>query len=264
MLTLGAIVPHSPLLVPNIGKEKRDLLANTLRAYREVEERMYTAGIETLVIISPHARSFSDAFAANLSPSYRGSLADFGDHETTASADCDLALIDELRTDIRDQKMSPLALTTCADLDFATTIPLLLLTRHLKTFGLVPISPSNLSPRAHADFGAALRKTIDRTTKRVAVIASADLSHKLEARSPEGASVEGPAFDATIRNKTQTGDLDAIVAMDAEAVESAGQCGYRPILMLLGCFSGIRVETTELSYESPFGVGYLTSLIEPM
>lgn len=263
MLALGAIVPHSPLLAPNIGKDKRDLLTQTLRAYRELEERMYTMGIETLVIISPHAPSFNDAFSANLSPRYQGSLADFGDHETVAHAQCDLRLLDDIRADLRNAKDLPFGLTTSETLDYGFTIPLLFLTRHLKAFRLVPIAPSRLSARAHADFGVMIRASIERTNKRVAVIASADLSHRLNSHSPEGASVEGPAFDATIRSKTQALDIDALIAMDAEAVEASGQCGYRPILMLLGCFGGMQARATELAYEAPFGVGYLTMMIEP-
>jgi aromatic ring-opening dioxygenase LigB subunit len=263
MLTLGAIVPHSPLLAPNIGKEKRDALTETLRAYREREERMYTAGVETHIIISPHAPAFPDAFSANLSPAYRGTLAAFGDHETEAHDVCDLLLIEEMQLQLRRMKHLPFVLTTSEELDYAFTIPLLFLTRHLKSFRIIPLSPSLLTSQAHADFGSALRDILDESATRIAVIASADLSHKLDARSPSGASVEGPAFDAMIRSKTGTMDLDALIAMDADAVTAAGQCGYRPILMLLGCFQGMNVHATELAYEAPFGVGYLTTLIEP-
>ncbi len=263
MITLGAIVPHSPLLAPNIGKEKRDALAETLRAYRELEERMYTSGIETLILISPHAPAFPDAFSANLAPTYRGTLTAFGDHETETRAPCDLLLLDEIQTRLRGNEQTPFVLTTSEELDYAFTIPLLFLTRHLKSFRIIPIAPSLLSAQAHADFGVALQQTLDASTSRIAIIASADLSHKLETRSPGGASVEGPAFDATVRSKTAAMDLDALIAMDADAVTAAGQCGYRPILMLMGCFRGINARATELAYEAPFGVGYLTTLIEP-
>jgi MEMO1 family protein len=263
MLTLGAIVPHSPLLAPNIGKEKRDALAETLKAYRELEERMYTAGVETLVLISPHAPAFPDAFNANLAPAYRGTLTAFGDHETSVRAECDLRLLDDVQNDVRKKKNMPLTLTTSEELDYGFTIPLLFLTKHLKSFRIIPLSPSLLNARAHADFGFALRDALDSTATRVAVIASADLSHKLGAQSPGGASVEGPAFDATIRSKTGSMDENALIAMDADAVEAAGQCGYRPILMAMGCFRGMNVRVTELAYEAPFGVGYLTSMIEP-
>lgn len=272
MLTLGAIVPHSPLLIPNIGKDKRDLLAETLRAYRTIEERMFTAGIETLVIISPHAPAFPDAFAFNLSPTYTGTLAAFGDHETTVRASCDTPLLDGLVAALRASdsptplgmdSVPPFALLTSPDLDYGHTIPLLLLTRLLKSFRIIPVSPSALHAKAHANFGAALRETLDNVPTRIAVIASADLSHKRDTRSPTGASVEGAAFDATIRNKVADMDLEALIAMDADAVSAAGQCGYRPILMALGCFYGMNVHATELCYEAPLGVGYMTALIEP-
>lgn len=261
MIVFAAIVPHSPLLAPGVGKEKRDALSATLRAYAEVEHALEAVKPETLVIISPHAPSYPDAFSANMAPKYSGTLKQFGDHQTTVETKGDFLLLDRMQRDLRADGV-PFTLSSSEELDYGYTVPLLLLTARLNDWKLVPVSPSLLDAQAHADFGRKLNRVLHRENARVAIIASADLSHKLNASSPGGASVEGPAFDATIRSKLASLDLQGLLALDAQAIEAAGQCGYRPAVTLLGLLEGMNVHPTELCYEAPFGVGYLTMKFE--
>jgi aromatic ring-opening dioxygenase LigB subunit len=262
MLVFCAIVPHSPLLAPKVGKEKRDMLAATLRACAEVEERLYTLQVENIVIMSPHAPVYPDAFSANAWPSYTGTLKTFGDYETSVSIRGNIPLLDLIQKRLRESGKTPFTLSSSEEIDYGYTVPLLLLTRHLRHARLVPVAPSLLDARMHAEFGRRLRDVLEEHDSRIAFIASADLSHKLDERSPGGANVEGPAFDATVRGKLKTLDLEGLLAMDAEAVEAAGQCGYRPIVTLVGLLHDTDAKPAELCYEKPFGVGYLTEIFE--
>lgn len=256
MIVFAALVPHSPLLAPGVGKEKRDLLRTTLNAYAGIEQALIQAAPETLVIISPHAPSYPDAFSANMAPKYVGTLKAFGDHQTTVEARGDFLLLDRMQRELRSDGI-PFTLSSSEELDYGFTVPLLLLTTSLPDWKLVPLAPARLDARAHFDFGTHLNAVLQRESSRIAVIASADLSHKLQAGSPAGASVEGPAFDATIRSKLQALDAEGLMALDAQAVEDAGQCAYRPAMTLLGMLSGLNVKPKEWSYEAPFGVGCL-------
>lgn len=261
MIVFAALVPHSPLLAPGVGKEKRDALSATLKAYAEVQRALEAAKPETLVIISPHAPSYPDAFSANMAPKYVGTLKQFGDHQTTVEAKGDFLLLDRLQRELRAENV-PFTLSSSEELDYGFTVPLLLLAEHLTDWKLIPVSPSRLDAQAHADFGRKLNQILHRENARVAIIASADLSHKLNESSPGGKSVEGPAFDATMRSKLNALDLEGLLALDAQAVEAAGQCAYRPAVTLLGMLEGMNVHPTELCYESPFGVGCLTMKFE--
>ena len=261
MIVFAALVPHSPLLAPGVGKEKRDALLGTLKAYAEVEQALVAAKPDTIVIISPHAHTYPDAFSANMAPKYVGTLKAFGDHQTTVDAKSDFLLLDRLQRELRSEGV-PFTLTSSEELDYGFTIPLLLLTPRLPEWKLVPIAPSLMDAQAHVDFGRKLENVLHQETTRVAIIASADLSHKLTTDSPGGASVEGPAFDATVRSKLATMDVQGLLALDAQAVEAAGQCAYRPIMTLLGMLEDQSVKPRELCFEAPFGVGYLTMLFE--
>lgn len=264
MLVLSAVVPHSPLLAERVGGEKCLELQATVRAFAELEERMYASSVETIVMISPHAQHYSDAFSANMSPSYIGTLKTFGDHETAVAIQCDIPLLDRIQNVLRHTEDVPFTLTSNKELDYGYTVPLLLLTKHLKNVRLVPLAPSLLDAQSHVEFGKNLQGILDEQPTRIAFIASADLSHKLTEHSPGGKSVEGPAFDDMIRSKLKTLDEESLLSMDSEAIEAAGQCGYRPIMTLVGLLHGKRMRVEELCYESPFGIGYLTEVFEPV
>lgn len=257
MIVFAAIVPHSPLLVPSIGKEHREKLAGTVAAMQDIEQALYLAKPDTICIIAPHGARYPDAFSASLTQAYSGNFKSFGDFSTTISARSDLLMIDRLQRKLREEHV-PFSLTTTEELDYGYSVPILLLTNHLQSWKLIPLSPSMLDGRSHYEFGKQLKRVLHAESSRVAVIASADLSHKLNASSPGGASTEGPAFDKAVEESTSTNNPQALFALGADTVENAGQCGYRPIMTVLGTLDEMSVTPKKLCYEAPFGVGYLT------
>jgi MEMO1 family protein len=258
MIVFAAIVPHSPLLIPSIGKEHRDKLAATVAAYQEIEQALYLAKPETLCIIAPHGPRYPDAFSANMAGSYTGTLKSFGDFSTTVSAKSDFMLIDRTHRKLREEGI-PFTLTSSEELDYGYTIPILMLASHLQNWKLFPISPSMMDGKAHYEFGRQLKRTLHAETRRVAVIASADLSHKLTAESPGGASIDGPKFDAAAQEFCVAKDPTPFLTLPVDVVENASQCGYRPITTLLGTLENINTTPKLLSYEAPFGVGYMVA-----
>jgi len=98
----------------------------------------------------------------------------------------------------------------------------------------------------------------------VAVVASGDLSHRLHKDSPGGYSPAGQDFDQTIIKLLNEKKVDEIVSLDSKFVEEAGadQCGFRSLLILLGIIKSINYRSEQLSYESPFGIGYLVQNFE--
>jgi aromatic ring-opening dioxygenase LigB subunit len=259
MIVFAAIVPHSPLLLPTVGKEHRTKLAATLAAMQEIEQALYLAKPDTVVIVAPHGARYPDAFSINLSQSYTGNFKAFGDFSTTVKVKGDFLLIDHLQRLMRsDEAKVPFTLTSNEELDYGFTVPILLLTSHLQTT-YIPISPSLLDGKAHYEFGRQVKRVLHADAKRVAVIASADLSHKLGPDSPGGASKEGPSFDEGIKTGVASHDIAKLMGLSPDIVEGAGQCGYRPIMITMGALDEINVTTKVLCYEAPFGVGYLTA-----
>lgn len=258
MIVFAAIVPHSPLLLPSIGKEHQAKLEQTIKAYQEVEQALYLSKAETLCIIAPHGPRYPDSFSANMAGSYTGTLKSFGDFATTVKAKSDYMLIDRTHRKMREEGL-PFTLTSSEELDYGYSIPIILLTSHLQNWKLFPISPSMMDGKAHYEFGRQIKRVLHAETRRVAVIASADLSHKLNSESPGGASAEGPKFDEAVKQAIESKDPNPLLSLPLEVIENSGQCGYRPITTLLGTLENMNYESQVLSYEAPFGVGYLVA-----
>ena len=70
MIVFAAIAPHSPLLLPTIGKEHQKKLEKTLAAYRALEEDLYAAKPDTLVVYSPHGNVLKNAFSLFIAQKY--------------------------------------------------------------------------------------------------------------------------------------------------------------------------------------------------
>ncbi len=261
MIIFGAIAPHSPLLVPTIGKEHRELLELTLKAYHELEHSLYLAKPDTLVILSPHAPMYADAFSGNIHDTFRGVLKEFGDHGTTVQAKADFLVLDHLHRALRDEGI-PFTLTSQEELDYGFTIPLLFLTPHLPQLKVIPLATSLLGAQAHEEFGRQIHRVFQRENKRIAILASADLSHHANHQAAGGTLPEGQKFDTLVRQAvTQFRPMDLLQA-DIQMIEKADQCGYKPILTLLGALEGLNGSFRELCYEAPFGVGYFTARFE--
>jgi len=99
---------------------------------------------------------------------------------------------------------------------------------------------------------------------RIALIASGDMSHCLKEEGPYGFNPDGPKFDKELIESLKKKDIENILKLD-EKYPQAGECGLRPFCFILGILeaSGINWQPEILSYEGPFGVGYLVADLKP-
>ena len=109
--------------------------------------------------------------------------------------------------------------------------------------------------------GKRIYKDLDKN-KKYALIASGDLSHCLKEDGPYGFQPDGPKFDKELIESLKKKDIESILKLDKEYPE-AGECGLRPLCFILGMLeaSGVNWQPEILSYEGPFGVGYLVANI---
>jgi len=96
--------------------------------------------------------------------------------------------------------------------------------------------------------------------KKYALIASGDMSHCLKEDGPYGFHPDGPKFDKDLTEALKKKDVETILKLD-DLYPEAGECGLRSFCFLLGILeeSKIDYQPEILSYEGPFGVGYLVA-----
>jgi len=255
MLVFAAIVPHPPILIPQIGKDNLKKLKKTVSAFDLLEEDLNAARPDIIVVISPHGEVNFDAFTINTNQSYNATFENFGDFSTHTRYNADLGFINALKS--KNETKLPIQLVSEPKLDHGAAVPLFYLTRKDNKRRIVPITYSMLNYQKHVDFGVALKEAIFHSDKRVALVASGDLSHRLSLQAPAGFSPQAKEFDKKLIQLLKKKNVESIVNLDPAMIEEAGECGLRSFLILLGAIKNMNYEFEVLSYEAPFGVGYL-------
>ncbi len=257
-IVFAAITPHPPILLPSVPANMRERLATTRTAFADLEKELYAAQPEVVVIISAHTGVFTESFTVNAHPDFISNFAEFGDQETKPHWQGAPALA----TKISHFPNSPVPVRLINDqiVDHGVGIPALFITEHLPHVKILPVGFSTLTPKQHLDFGEHLKEVLAQNSTRVAIIASGDLSHTLSARAPGGFNVNGKKFDHAIQELLFSKNTVGLASLDHHLIDASKECGYRSILILLGALKNMDTRFELLSYESPFGVGYLTGL----
>ncbi|MDI6710985.1 MAG: AmmeMemoRadiSam system protein A [Thermoanaerobacterales bacterium] len=266
------VVPHPPIMVPEVGRGEAGKVRATQDALRELGRRIKESGAETLVIISPHGPVFSDAVGLIITPRSGGDLGRFGAPEAAVDRTTDLELAEAIGREARaldlhivaiDEGLARRYRDLSTELDHGFVAPLYWLERGGADLPLLAVGMS-LMPRDRLyAFGVAVRRAAERLGRKAALVASGDLSHRLTPDAPAGFHERGKEFDATVVEIFRTGEIERLLALDEVLAECAGECGLRSMIMMLGALDGHRFASEVLSYEGPFGVGYMVAALQP-
>jgi AmmeMemoRadiSam system protein B len=238
-----------------VGQENRARLAGTIAAYAKVAEGINESGADTILIISPHGEIRPEAMGVNQRPEYSGNLEEFGDFGTKKTWAGNICLAQIIKSRLNDE--GRLAMYSREKLDHGAAIPLFVLTEKLPGIKVIPMNYSALGNEEHYVFGKDISKTLTVMPDRVAVIASGDLSHRLSKDAPGGFSPKAAKFDHRLMEYLSHKKNREIVSLNPELIAEASECGLKSIIILLGILRGRKYEPKVLSYEAPFGVGYL-------
>lgn len=266
MLKFASICPHPPIIIPTIGSP-RDLekVSKTVKAMEELSKIFQKTRPETVIIISPHGSVDYDNVTITISPTLSGDFQAFNDYKTELNFENDLEFVDVLQEKCREQKI-PVRLISISRLDHGALVPLYYLAKNYvlkegKTLKVVLIAYSFSGIKNNFNFGKKIFEVCNLTektrNKKTAIIASGDLSHRLTFDAPAGFSPKAAEFDEKLIDYLEADNVKKILDIDPELVKEAGECGYLSIIMLLGALSQIKAKPRILSYEAPFGVGYL-------
>jgi AmmeMemoRadiSam system protein A/AmmeMemoRadiSam system protein B len=257
-LVYAGIAPHPPIMVPEVGGDASLEVRQSIEAMAELTARIIHSGAETVVIISPHARLEQAAFVAYDGPKLYADFANFRAPTATVHAELDDELLREI-TRIADEQHLATRRIAGLDLDHGTAVPLYFLQRYGWNGRLVALGYSYLSSEDHVRFGQCIKLAIESVGKPVAFIASGDLSHRLTREAPAGYNPEAHLFDEEVIDAINSCATKRIVDLDPELRRLAGECGYRSMLVAIGAAQELDPSCEVISYEAPFGVGYLVA-----
>jgi MEMO1 family protein len=257
-LVFSGIAPHPPIMVPEVGRESIAGVVNSIDAMGELTKRLIESGAESVILISPHAPLEADSFVAYEGPEVVGDFSHFNAPDTFFTATVDEELLTAIREAAASQNYEVSTLPE-HDLDHGTAVPLYFLLRNGWHGRVVTLGYSFLSNEDHLRFGSCIKNAVEKVGRRVAFIASGDLSHRLQPRAPAGYNPEAHVFDDEVVNALRSNAPEKIVNIDHNLRRLAGECGYRSMLVAIGASSDLPLSCEVLSYEAPFGVGYLVA-----
>lgn len=268
----SVITPHPPIIIPAVGGEETLKVAATIQALQELAMEIKDLDPEVVIIISPHGTVFRDAIAVTSSVQLFGNLEQFEAAEVNFAYQNDSQLVREIIAKAESSLINVVALDektaaryqVTTRLDHGMMVPLHFLKQAGASFRLVPIAIGFLPNEELYRFGTCIRDAVESLGRRAVIVASGDLSHRLTTQAPAGFNPRGREFDNYLVELIANGDVKGILAMDEELQEAAGECGLRSFIIMLGAMDGQLLETRILSYEGPFGVGYLVADVWPV
>jgi aromatic ring-opening dioxygenase LigB subunit len=210
---------------------------------------------DTAVVISPHSDGYGDAHVVRTSPRLRGDFGRFKRPEASFSFDNDLPFAELLLALAGDSKKLRLVPDDGDVLDWGVLVPLSFLrVRRIVSLSIVRAYGE------HRALGQLVRRCAEELGRDTLFLASGDLSHALTHDAPAPYDPRGKLFDDEVVRLMRTGDFAGLSAMDPILLEGAAECGLRSFIAL-GGFLGddATADPQVLSYEGPFGVGYLVA-----
>ena len=259
-IVFSGLTPHPPIMVPEVGQEALRNVQDSIAGMAELTKRVLESRADTVVLISPHAPLEADAFVAYGEPLLFGDFTRFRAPKSTFSISVDLELLHEISKSAFEFDYE-VAMLQARSLDHGSAVPLYFLLENGWSGKVVVLGYSFLSNRDHLSFGACISKAISQTDRRVALIASGDLSHRLKPDAPAGYNADAHLFDDRVVEALRHNSLGNIVNIDDQLRRLAGECGYRSLLVAIGAVESGSSDCDVISYEAPFGVGYLVAQI---
>ena len=257
---IAALMPHAPVLVPEVGGKRGIRAAASVGAMTEAARRIVKAKPETVVLVSPHTPHRRGAFAIWAGERISGSLAQFG----APAAAVDLPVDKSLGTAIAEEAGSRglnIWWLHDAELDHGAVVPLW----HLADAGwrgpTVLIGLNYPGEPGLAELGEAIAGAARRADRRIAVVASGDMSHRLQPGAPAGFHPRAYEFDHAFIECLRAGDYRQLLKFDSALQNLAAEDAVDSTLVAASAVNWNATGHEVLSYEGPFGVGYGVAIL---
>ena len=260
-IVFAGIVPHPPLLVPEVGGARIEQVADSERALKEFSRRLIATHPETVVVISPHSPYDVRQFSARSTNRLKGDFYEFSAPDVEMTFANDLALLDALGRTAEEEGVALRRITADCPLDHGAMVPLYYLHEAGWRGPVVVVGFTQQSIEKHLAFGRAIARATRALNRRTALVASGDLSHRLIVGGPYEYEPTAYLFDQQIVEAIARGDSQAVITLDPELRYRAGECGYRSIIVAIGSVAEDLRDHEVLSYEGPFGVGYMVAVL---
>lgn len=256
-LRAAVLMCHAPIVIPALGRRDTERCRRTTAAMAEAARRLAACGAGRVAVLSPHAPRHARSYGFYAGTELTGDFGRFGEPGLAAAFPADPEAAAAMAATGPD--LAPIR----GGLDHGALVPLWFLREagfrgRVSVFGF----PWDPPPGGHARFGAALRTALDGLGAPWALLASGDCSHRLLPGAPAGYDARAKDFDAGLVARVRAG-RDAALPEELAPLREGAAEDVLDSLEIAAAVTGADPDGREvLSYEGPFGVGYLVAVLQ--
>lgn len=260
MIVLGAVLPHPPILLPQIAQGREIHVQATLNAYETIAVRIRELDVQRLLLISTHGIVTLNRFHT-LGADLSGNFERFGHPGLTFDHAIDREMA-QLLVNAAESAELPLTQTSIWEQsDHSVGVPITLLGNALPpTIGVVSISFR--PPADHYRLGQTIGHALASLAEPTAIVASGDAVHRLNEDSPRGSHPRGEEVQRTYETALTNWDHEALITIDESLRRDVDESVISPTLILMGAMQELGANPRILCSEHPWGVGYVTALVD--
>ncbi|HYK75320.1 MAG TPA: extradiol ring-cleavage dioxygenase [Pseudoneobacillus sp.] len=261
----ACIAPHGGEIIPELEGKDPKRMSLTRNSLIKLGQEMEKSKPETIIVLTPHGTRINGQFSITDSERMQGSVVE-NDSSFTMEREIDRDLARNIAKVAFDSGVpvgtinyataaGPLS---CLPLDWGAVVPL----RFMPNIPIVVITPSrDISYEKHLEFGISIREAVKASSKRVALIASCDWSHALDANGPYGFDPAAKKLDEEVVSLIKQNQFEKMVEFPNDYVEAAKPDGIWQTLILAGAIKPKERQVEFLSYEAPTYFGLICAAI---
>jgi aromatic ring-opening dioxygenase LigB subunit len=267
-LVFAAIAPHGTLAVPEAPAAAIEGGEKTQAAMEELSSRFAAASPDAVVVLTPHNVHVEGHFAVVVAATVHGTLAEWDAPAIELTCPVDAELADAVAAALRQDGIPVVGVSfggndrsaATAPLDWGALIPLWFMGgRSEPQVPAVVASPArDRSWDEHVRAGGAIARAAEASSKRVALIASADHGHAHDPNGPYGFDPAAAQYDERMVELVGQDRLGDLLRFDASFIDAAKADSFWQLLLLHGALEATGPWQSELlSYEAPTYFGML-------
>ena len=250
------IVPHPPLIIPDVGGGREKEIEKTIHSYEEIAQEIAHMNPETIIISSPHTKAFKDYFYLSSTSTMNGSFANFGAENVSFEEKIDEELTTEIESLASKENFPVGGVEEEVRLDHGTMVPLYFIRKHLPKCRIVVVGLSGLSLNKHFHLGEIIARAVENVNRKVVFVASGDLSHKLQEYGPYGFAKEGQEYEEKIQKTLSSASFLELLDYKEDFLYKAAECGHPSFAIMAGAWQDRQLIPKFYSHEDVTGVGY--------
>lgn len=258
----AVLMCHAPIVIPGFDKSREKLCENTTRAMQDAAAHIVRQNLDAVMLLSPHAPRYRTAFGISEGPTIEGDFSAFGrpDYKIKFNSNMEAQKLIEQVAKRENIAMQPIP---AHNSDHGAMVPLHFLQQFGFTGDVVVIGfPAQSSTSANKTMGNILSKSAQISGKRWGIIASGDMSHRLTPGAPAGFHPQAERFDRLVTKCIETGEYANLSALENNLREVAGEDVLDSLEIACAALENRSDNHKLLSYEGPFGVGYLVAILQ--